>query len=49
MHKILKKFSKNLERSGVEFKNIIPVYCDSNFITIMIETEETNRKFTKKV
>jgi hypothetical protein len=40
----LKKFEKNLEKSGVKFNRIIPIYYDMNFITIMIETLENNKK-----
>jgi hypothetical protein len=36
----IRKFSKVLERAGVEIIKISPIYYDSNFITIMIETKE---------
>jgi len=40
----LKKFEKNLGKSGVKFNRIVPIYYDSNYITIMIETDDNNEK-----
>jgi hypothetical protein len=43
----LKRFQKNLEKSGVKFNRIVPIYYDTNYITIMIETLDDNNEKTK--
>jgi hypothetical protein len=43
----LKRFQKNLEKSGVKFNRILPIYYDSNYITIMIETLDDNNEKAK--
>jgi hypothetical protein len=43
----LKKFEKNLEKSGVKFNRIVPIYYDMNYITIMIETLDDNNEKVK--
>jgi hypothetical protein len=43
----LKRFQKNLEKSGVKFNRIVPIYYDSNYITIMVETLDDNNEKTK--
>ena len=43
----LKRFQKNLEKSGVKFNRIIPIYYDTNYITIMIETLDDNNEKIK--
>jgi hypothetical protein len=43
----LKRFQKNLEKSGVKFNRIVPIYYDTNYITILIETLDDNDEKTK--
>jgi len=43
----LKRFQKNLEKSGVKFNRIVPIYYDTNYITIMIETLDDKNEKTK--
>lgn len=43
----LKRFQKNLEKSGVKFNRIVPIYYDTNYITIMIETLDDNNEKAK--
>lgn len=43
----LKWFQKNLEKSGVKFNRIIPIYYDTNYITVMIETLDDNNEKVK--